>query len=118
MPDYSEVHSFGGIQLGGILVGIANLRQGYHRRSRALPFLKCSFLKPYSDLERMHISEAKALYVARAQILNQMGQCERATKVLDMLEDLIGEDSQITECRSMIEGPTKWPGFLRTLINR
>jgi hypothetical protein len=39
-------------------------------------------------------------------------------KVLNMLEYLIGEDSDITECRSIIEGPSKWTGFLKAIMNR
>ncbi len=60
-------------------------------------------LKSYADRERLHISEAKALYAAQAQIALAQGEQEIARGLLKALEDLVGDDPMVIALRKKIE---------------
>jgi predicted Zn-dependent protease len=60
-------------------------------------------LNLYSDRERLHVTEAKSLYIAQAQLAKSMGDSEKAIQIVDMLEGLVPDDPEVKACRRFVE---------------
>jgi tetratricopeptide (TPR) repeat protein len=73
-------------------------------------------LRQYADRERMHYSEAKALFAAQLQIANKCGNIDSARSSLMLLENLCGaDDPQVIACREILSSKSAWSS-IKTLF--
>ncbi|TWU06012.1 tetratricopeptide repeat protein [Stieleria varia] len=94
---FSEIHKrspdyiFAGLALASLLARDGKLEEANEKMSL------------YSLRKRLHISEAKALYVVQAEILMLQGNLEGAETVYQLARDIVGDDPQVVAIREALD---------------